>query len=751
MQHGEGFMSYDLVDLKKTLIGLSISVIVVSAELYAEDKKTSDAVMEEVTMEEIIVTALKRPTVLQDTPASISVLSNQTLERIGANDFTDFIGFVPGLSLRDSGPGQSRPVIRGVQGVGEAQVGVYYDEVLFSGAPGTTNDAGRFQPEIKLFDVERIEVLRGPQGTLYGSGSMGGTIRVINNKPDTENFAAKINFQASDISHGGSGFQVNSMLNVPLVENELALRAVLYTRDEDGFVDNIALDQKDINSMESDGGRISLQWTPSDYFSLVATAYHQDQIIDSGFHINPELDGDYLTDVGMLEPFEDEIDIYNISAEYNLNGLSVIYSGSVFERNAVFQLFSPLAGGIFGVQPQPVETETHELRLTSTNNEKNQWTLGGFYQDRDSSVTSLVDLLLPDGTRGPEIFLRETDAGLKQKAIFGEVELGLTSSLKATLGARYFDIENFSAVTLIRAFLSPARISEVDQVANLTEGDETGTTFKLNLAYEVNEGVSVYAQFAQGFRAGGANQNVDGIDIIPAYDSDNVDSYELGMHSVWGDGRVVLNGALYYLKWEDMQVEQTDPTTGLFRFTGNAGEAEISGFEMDLNVNMSKNLQFSAGLNIADAKLSTTSPFNIVGGLSQTGLNGDEIPHVPDITANASVEYGWDLDEEKRAYIYLNANYIGDSNSDFNQFLIDPATGRESATVNQSFAEQGGHAIADFKIGIETDNWDVHLFVNNLTDKRGINTVFADNFRPAPGYNFVERPRIIGMSFSKSF
>ena len=696
-------------------------------------------------LEEIVVTALRRSTGIQDTPISISALSEEALERIGADDFSDFVGSVPGLSLRDNGPGQTRPVIRGIQGVGEAQVGVYYDEIPLGGAPGTTNDAGRFQSELKLFDVERVEVLRGPQGTLYGAGSMGGTIRVITNKPDATGFAGKIKAGVSTIDGGGTGYQINGMLNLPLVEDQLALRVIAYSQDEDGFIDNATLGLSDINDVENQGGRATLRWTPTDQLTITGTAYYQDKDVGAGFHIDSSLDG-FQSSAIISEPFADKTEIYNATIEYDFQALDLIYSASYFDREAQYQFASPLAGGIVAIQPQPVELTSHELRLSSSNDTL-FWTLGAFYQDRDSFVRSEV-YTVAGGIQGPQVFLRRSDATLEQAALFGEIEFNLSESVTATLGARYFDIENTSSVTLMQGFFQPPIPADM-QVANLTEGGETGSIFRANLSYRLNEDVLLYAQFAQGFRAGGANQNVTGINIPPSYDSDSVDNFELGIHSTWQDGRLIFNSAVYYLQWDDIQGEQSDPT-GLFRFTANGSEAQVSGFEAELVAQANEHWKISAGINLVSAELSADSPLNNIGGFSQTGLDGDDVPNVPDTTANIAIEYNWEIGNLS-AFAYLSGVYTGESQSDFNPFLIDSGTGLPSTTINPTFAPQGDHTIADFKIGLEADRWDLTLYVDNLTNERAINTVLADNFRPLPGNSFVVRPRTVGVTLSTSF
>ncbi len=731
---------------KLKILPLVISGVIISGNSQAAE------------IEEIVVTATKRATSLQDTPMSISALSGETLEKLGVNDFADFVGSVPGLSQRDNGPGQSRPVIRGIQGAGEAQVGVYLDEIPVSGAPGATNDAGRFSPELKAFDMERIEVLKGPQGTLYGSGSMGGTIRLIANKPDPSEFSAKIFTEVSSTEGGDLNSQINLMANLPLIEDTLAIRAVLYDRKEDGFIDNISYNKENINDVDATGGRVIAGWNVSDATSITATYIKQDQEVGGGFHINTDLD-DLETGIASREEFLDDQEIWNLVIDHKLSWADLLYSYSNYNRQAEFNFN---AGGFNAVvsQPQDSEVETHELRLTGEL-ESISWTAGLFSQERDSfvdSATVFVDpatgIMFPLGT-GATVLRRDVEAFLDQQAMFGEMTFHLADQWDLTLGGRYFDIENGSAQTP-RVAIFAVQLPPEDQITAVTKADETGSTYKANLSYNVNDDVMVYGTWSEGFRPGGTNQAI--IPEIPTnYDSDTVENWELGIHSQWLDRRLTLNAAAYLLSWDDIQVLQTETLTvngqtATFQFTGNGAEAEVKGLEMELNANVTDNLSVNAGINWVKAELSADSPLNLnTANQSQTGLDGDDIPNVPDFTFNFGLDYYWNVSDSLEGVFHANYDYVGESFSDFNEFLIDGATGNEGGTPNISYQEQGRFGIWDIRVGLETEAWKVFFFVDNVFDKRGVSQVTVDAFRPDPGYSYIERPRKVGLSVSYEF
>ncbi len=243
-----------------------------AAEIEEQSASQETGGGEESGYSDIVVTAQKRETRLQETAASIQAVTGSTLENASIYGINDLTKIAPGLVVTDAGPGQRRISLRGIRSSGEPQVAIYYDEAPLAGAPGTTSDSGGNQGDLQLFDVERIEVLRGPQGTLYGASSMGGTIRTIYKKPGNE-FAAGVDLVGSTTSHAGENYQVNAMVNVPVIDDRLAVRAVYFRRENAGWIDNPALGQEKVNREQTEGVRLLLRAKPTDWLTL-----------DLGFH-----------------------------------------------------------------------------------------------------------------------------------------------------------------------------------------------------------------------------------------------------------------------------------------------------------------------------------------------------------------------------------------------------------------------------------------------------------------------------------
>src|SRR5271155_421761 len=281
------------------------------------------ASVESSSLEEVIVTATKRETKLLETPISMTVIGPEALKDINAESFADYSRLVPGLTAIDSGPGQKRYALRGLQSAGEPEVALYYDEIPISGLPGGSLDTGDDQPDVKLYDVDRIEVLRGPQGTLYGNGSMGGAIRIISKRPDLRSFAAEAETEYAVTDGGAPSWGVNGMLNVPIISDRFAIRLTAYDRHNGGWLDqpyrsNIVLPQHpgdDLNWEHTWGSRLSVAWQATDDWTLTGIAYYQHLQTDVSFETYPSfaLPGNpYVTEAFVRKPWNDEIAMANL-------------------------------------------------------------------------------------------------------------------------------------------------------------------------------------------------------------------------------------------------------------------------------------------------------------------------------------------------------------------------------------------------------------------------------------------------------
>ncbi|MBT5292671.1 MAG: TonB-dependent receptor, partial [Cellvibrionales bacterium] len=436
-------------------------------------------------IDEIIVTASKRETSLQDTAMSISALTGETIDKRGLVGMGDYLSSIPGVTVLDRGAGQNSIIIRGLSGdpqTESATAGSYFGETSVSELGGSSAYGGVGNADIKLVDIERIEVLRGPQGTLYGSGSIGGTVRIIPVAPSLEKIEGKVASRFSQTGEeGGDNTMLQGVLNVPLIEDTLAVRAVVYQFDNSGYVKNVAVsqpvaglaatesfggivqDRDDVGNDTYTGIRLSALWRPIDALGITLSYLQQKIEQDGAPEVELALAGAYdqrRFNTGVAgshdEFLNNEIDITNLVIEYDLgwatvtNSLSVLNYDSEGEQDLthLYTTFSPFFPGDLADKPYYSQRHTYsdnttnELRLASQLEGPIQISAGLYYEhiDRGEQETVLWSgspELQADMLQNPSA--TSYDTTIKQKAVFGEISYDITEQLKATVGGRYFD------------------------------------------------------------------------------------------------------------------------------------------------------------------------------------------------------------------------------------------------------------------------------------------------------------------------
>ncbi|MCJ2183010.1 TonB-dependent receptor [Novosphingobium sp. 1949] len=717
----------------------------------------------------IVVTALRRDTTVQDTPMAITALTGETLTNAGVTNITDYAKFVPGLNITDSGPGQRRVSLRGVRASGEATVGVYYDDVPITGSVGVSSDAAGRTADLTLFDVDRIEVLRGPQGTLYGASSMGGAIRVLYNKP-TQEYEGKIEGQVQTTKGGGFGYFVNGMVNVPIVKDVLAARAILYRRDFDGYIDNTYLNKKNVNDYKATGGRLMLRFTPTSNFTLDLTGqFENTDAVSSTW--NPEV-GTYKSAAQVILPYTDKSQLYSANAVWELGPVAITSITGYQHRKSAYaaddsyyiasyrntddcasyvnsdgsacssgQLsdyydYIDSLGPAAIYYPGSTRDFTQELRVSSTGESAIDWTIGGFYQNRDNTVTS--EDALADAVSGQIIFpneliyRRHIYDKLRQFAVFGEATWHPVSTVSLTAGLRYFDYKKtVSGYTDIAWELIGASASSLTSV----DSSEDGSLLKFNAAWEPNANVMVYATASQGFRPGGANQVIGLSSELVAYKSDSLWNYEVGTKLNLLDNLLTLNLAAYQIDWDNIQVRGRT-TNGAYSFMSNAGAARIRGLEAEAFVKPLQGLTLNLSGTYLDAKLTRDQVSDVVVA---AGKAGDRLPYIPHFSGSASAEYRQPVSDSLDFFARLDVNYVGSSYS-------------ELRPTNAYRVKIDDYAMANARIGVELSASDtgIYLFVNNIFDATAIN--YAARSSTANSYSATSAaPRTIGINLRHAF
>jgi len=689
------------------------------------------------TVGEIVITALKRTSTVMDTPLAITAITGNALANQGVTNITDIAQAVPGLTVVDAGPGSRRVVIRGIEGPGEPTVGTYYDETPVVGSSGTTSDSGSRTPELGMFDIQRVEVLKGPQGTLYGAGSMSGTFRVITNKPDYT-FEGEADVTGSSIDHGGSGATGNFMVNVPIIQDKLAARLVLFDSDSPGYVNNTRTNQDNINTYYSSGGRLEVRYQPTDKLTIDGSAYYQRANGQQPMWFPSA--GRYDTNVYLSQPLSDNSDLYNLTAHWDLGRVTLTAVTSYYDRyqyttndldgyyhrdlnnpTACANLTngkatcSPTQMAAFNAevesilptdtfQPQSVHDWTNELRLSSNDDSKLKWTVGFYSEQRQTDTVSDQRTGDPTTTQilNPPVVTSERTihSQLDEYAGFGEASYQVTSKLTVTAGVRGFlyTDQNTGNTTIGLNLLGTTAGSPVT-----ASSSQTGEVYKFNVSYQLTPNNLLYVEAAQGFRPGGVNQVIGLPQAFTPYQSDSLWDYEIGDKWELLNHRLFIDADVYDIEWNNMQVTGTT-ANGAFSFISNAGAARVTGVEADVTYNPIKGLQIQATGSYQNAEL-TQNQINadVVGA----GRVGNRIPYVPDIQGDFSIEYTHPLTDQFDGYIRADENYMGNSYSSFSQPYQD---------------ELPAYSIVNFRAGVQAPRgkWGAYVFVNNALDRLAI-------------------------------
>jgi len=764
---------------------MALSVTIWMAATPAAFAQQAEANDDHLVLEEVIVTATRRNVTIRDVPLSIQAITEQGIEDLGADDFEGYFRSISSLSVIDRGPGNKKYIIRGVNtGIfSGGTVGVYIDEMPVSTAGS--------EPDIKLFDVERVEVLKGPQGTLFGEGSMGGTIRTITNKPNLERFEGKASLTYSDTTDADDNIMGNAMINIPIAEDVFGIRLMAYYRDMSGYIDRVAqpdgvtLDpnpglglppgffpsyntgpitaKKGINAEETTGGRISARWQINDNFRITASYMTQNMEVDA-WNFETNTAGKYKSDFTIEEPLADEFSLSNITFEYGFNFADLLASSSWFDREKHFEqntsafgeaIFWPgvnLAGSAtFNDADQEYFAE--EIRLVSNSDSRFQWIAGVYYTDKtfidDQTLRDDFDFFLnflndtffpilgfPPGFgvdhMGQVLDMTITTTG-DELSFFGEVSYEITDRLTATAGIRHFDYD--IETEIVNNDINILGFGLEDGVYDTEESD---SIIKLHLQFDYSDDVMFYGLASQGFRLGGVNAAPFIPEEFQTYDSDTLWNYELGMKSTWMDDRLIFDASVYYIDWDDIQLSVPVDVT---RLTLNAGKAKITGVEFDLVTLPIEGLTLRLTAGFIDAELAEDTPDADSDGVSP-GFKGDPLPFVPEQNISASAQYDWPIESwGVDGFLRADYSYTGEQYSTFNDQSI--ANGGES-----NYFVMDAYGIFNLRAGVRGERWWATLFIDNATDERA--DLMTDN-NASKTLTTRNRPRTIGVTVQYQF
>lgn len=703
-------------------------------------------------LDEVIVTATKRPGRAADLPFSIHVMSHRDIERGHARSFRDYLSAVPGVAFADVGLADAKINIRGISTDVFSEVrpltGVYLDEVPIAD-PGT-HFIVQSPANPKLVDVSHIEILRGPQGTLHGAGAMGGAVRIVTNGPDTAQDSAEIGGAVSDTSGGGPGYELDGMLNVAFAP-DAAVRLVTYVDDLDGFIDNIGTGRDNVNDELTKGWRLAGRLV-SGRADLTATISRQTRE-SSGLNISNISLPRYRQSTRIDESYEDEWTIYNVVARYDLGWGEITSSTSYLDRgwqvtsdtSGYLAFFGLDAGTVDGTHTQDLGEFVQELRIASRPGNAVEWLGGAFYTERDQTwnhrflapgFDAATGGIAADANAPDHLGIGRANFDHEQMAAFGEVSYGFAPRWRVVLGGRGYRIRETSHVDA-RGLLAGG----LTQASR--DSDESGFIPKLSLSYQLREQTLLYATASQGFRPGGPNytpvpQQLCGGDLATiglasapeAYQADTLWNYEVGLKGRWREGRLNVSSAIYHIDWSDVQLP-VFLTCGT-GFIENAGTAESRGAEFELSARPLENLELTAGMSYVDAELASyVRELNVQPGA--------RMPGTPRFNWQGSVTYSFHRTADAQAFVRAAFHHVDKS---FGTFVPSGLPRLEAPA----------YEVVNLRAGLDRKSWSVAIFADNVFNEYGIvNAVDDFGLHPSNDWHNLIRPRTFGLSVRTRF
>lgn len=719
---------------------------------------------------EIVVTAQKRTQLLIDVPQSITVVSGAALENQQATSFQDYLKLVPGLQLDQSNPGQGRLILRGINTGGVASsVSVYVDETPFGSSSGLVN-GGVLAGDFDTFDVSRVEVLRGPQGTLYGASSLGGLLKFVTNAPDTKKVVARGRVSIEDTDGGEMSYRAHGVLNVPLSDS-LALRASGTYRKDGGFIDSIGTRgsdplgfgivsisdiAKDINSAKSYGGRASLLFKPAGPFDLRLSAVMQNIRTKAPSYV--ESDPNTLKTLygrptqSQFIPTFGNVDyrVYNGLMNYDLGFATITSSTSystqrqTFRDDATFNLsfllqaITTTPNELYLGQKTNSKKFTQEVRLASKDNETFEWLVGGFYTNEKGLIFQEFVTVAP-GTlnridTGLGLLLAEVSikSRYREYAGFANGTIHLGKRLHVDIGGRYSHNSQRAAQT--------AQGPLAGNVVIDTDLNSSDNVFTYSIAprFELNDHASLYARVAKGYRPGGPNATPPNAPVgtPQSFSPDTTTSYEVGFKAETADRRATLDVAAYHIDWSNIQLLTQVSNFGI---NINGGDAKVDGVEFTATYRPVTGLNLSLNGAYTDARLAEDTPL-LVGG-----RKGDRLPFTPKLAIGLNADYVWSLGGETTAFFGGSLRALSKQTGDYD-LAFRTANGRQRRVPS--------YEVVDLRAGVDFGRFSVEAFTKNLFNSDGKTSTIsptASGFPQFPGGAIgtgVIRPRSIGLSLT---
>ena len=696
----------------------------------------------------IIVTAEKKEEKLKDVPMSITALSGNSLNNLQYRDFSDYAAMVPGLSLVSGQPGLTTLTLRGQNagGVGST-VAVYIDESPFGSSSALLNGS-ILSGDFDTWDLRRVEVLRGPQGTLYGANSEGGLLKFVTAPPVLGSFSGQAEVTGESVAHGADGADVRGVVNLP-IGDKIALRIGGFDQDVAGYVDDPSRKMVDFSGGHKYGGRASLLFQPIDSLTIRLTGTSQ----QSNYNGTPDVDvnpvtfrpatGDLQQQRFVNQPSSFQYKNYNATINWDAGPFSIlsttsygILNSDLFSDDTNVQIapgvtFQAALGGLGATLDNLVDLKkvTQEVRVSSAASNFIEWQVGGYFtREQGHLFQHLVAIAVPAGTpiAGlPVLEFAGLDSVYKESSGFGNVTVHIIPQFDIQAGGRYSKNEQVATESL-SGLLVPTPISFS------TPSSGHVWTYSAAPRWHIDSDNMVYFRWATGFRPGGPNALPPGAppEVPRQFGADKTSNFELGLKSTLLQGQLSIDAALFHVDWTNIQLLEIVNGNGV---NGNGGKARSQGFEWALGYVPIHGLTLQWTAAYTDAKLTTDAP-------AVQGHTGDRLPYAPKWSTSVDGEYDAPAFAQWNYFVGATWSFVGNRSTDFGS---DP-TAKTQVSL-PSYNTYGA------RVGLDNDLYRVTLYAKNLSDSRGITSYGASG---APGLNGeigVTQPRTVGVTLSVKF
>lgn len=730
-----------------------------------------------VELEEVVVTAQKISENLQRVPLAVTAVGAKQLADFHATQLTDIGGYVPGLEVNSGGtPGQTTVSIRGIGGLNDnATASMYIDETPI-GATSPHQRGATYMLDILPYDIERIEVLAGPQGTLYGANAFGGVVKYALTRPNLDRTELRVGADGFGMAEAGeAGGGVRAMINTPLIQDKLGFLVSYAKLYSPGFIDNFNTGQKDQNRNNQQSARLSILGKPVEDLEVRLSALYSDIksdgngfiALDNSNHPSPLFPG-YTDNNFAPHIFQDRMNYYSLDLKWDLKWAKLVSATSYTNDRSVtdidstatyFGLADLIYNAVTGGTLDPAQTivkfplhitnkkYTQELRLSSTVGALD-WMIGGYYDDEKGTNLQALPVKTPAGESVPfvdPLFNGSFPVTYKEYAAFGNVDYHITDAFDVAAGLRYAHNKQSFRYTI-----TPVTFDIIAPSDTLGHSQEGVTTFNFSPRYQIDTNNMVYARVATGYQAGGPNIAIFG--AVPQIDAARITTYETGWKASFPAAHAQLNVAVYDNEWHKIQVAATAP--GGVGITLNAGNARSRGFTVDGSIRPVGGLTLSADIAYTDATLIDDSA-HAPGGPG--GFRGDRLPQTPQLAGAVRADYTWALTTDWRARLGGGIHMTGKrwmSGTELEAETIGTTTLNPGDNRLDKY-QLSGYAAADLNADVTNDRYTIGLYVKNVGNKKAFLTAIdvPDGLANTPiqREGTVLRPRTIGISIDAKF